>query len=95
MACDQWFRAIRPWPSPGRPGKGGVIYRLFMEPGSLVMERKMLLGIKPRAERPQPRLARLPLPAPRGTNAPEPRSSLAVGLKVTKRYLGHLTREGS
>jgi hypothetical protein len=24
---------------------------LFMEPGSLVMERKMLLGIKTRAER--------------------------------------------
>ena len=27
------------------------LYRLFMEPGSLVMERKMLLGIKQRAER--------------------------------------------
>jgi hypothetical protein len=77
------------------PPAARLFYRLFMEPGSLVMERKLLLGIKQRAERPQPRLARLPLPAPRGTNALEPRSSLAVGLKVTKRYLGHLTREGS
>ena len=31
---------------PARP-----FYLLFMEPGSLVMERKMLLGIKTRAER--------------------------------------------
>jgi hypothetical protein len=29
---------------------GRLFYRLFMEPGSLVMERKMLLGIKRRAE---------------------------------------------
>lgn len=29
-----------------------LFYVLFMEPGSLVMERKMLLGIKHRAERP-------------------------------------------
>jgi hypothetical protein len=28
-----------------------LLYTLFMEPGSLVMERKMLLGIKERAER--------------------------------------------
>ena len=28
-----------------------VFYALFMEPGSLIMERKMLLGIKQRAER--------------------------------------------
>ena len=28
-----------------------LIYRLFMEPGAFVMERKMLLGIKARAER--------------------------------------------
>jgi hypothetical protein len=28
-----------------------VFYLLFMEPGSLIMERKMLLGIKQRAER--------------------------------------------
>jgi hypothetical protein len=31
-----------------------LFYRLFMEPGSLVMERKMLLGIKRRAERAEP-----------------------------------------
>ena len=31
-----------------------LFYTLFMEPGSLVMERKMLVGIKQRAERPQP-----------------------------------------
>jgi hypothetical protein len=30
---------------------GRLFYLLFMEPGSLVMERKMLLGIKHRAER--------------------------------------------
>jgi hypothetical protein len=30
---------------------GRLFYLLFMEPGSLVMERKMLLGIKQRAER--------------------------------------------
>ena len=28
-----------------------MLYQLFMEPGSLIMERKMLLGIKQRAER--------------------------------------------
>jgi hypothetical protein len=31
-----------------------LLYTLFMEPGSLVMERKMLLGIKRRAERLSP-----------------------------------------
>ena len=30
---------------------GRLFYTMFMEPGSLVMERKMLLGIKQRAER--------------------------------------------
>ena len=30
---------------------GRLFYTVFMEPGSLVMERKMLLGIKQRAER--------------------------------------------
>lgn len=30
---------------------GRLFYPLFMEPGSLIMERKMLLGIKQRAER--------------------------------------------
>ncbi len=33
------------------PPAGRLLYLLFMEPGSLVMERKMLLGIKQRAER--------------------------------------------
>ena len=30
---------------------GRLFYTVFMEPGSLVMERKMLVGIKQRAER--------------------------------------------
>jgi hypothetical protein len=33
------------------PRAGRLFYTVFMEPGSLVMERKMLLGIKQRAER--------------------------------------------
>jgi hypothetical protein len=33
------------------PASARLFYLLFMEPGSLVMERKMLLGIKRRAER--------------------------------------------
>jgi hypothetical protein len=33
------------------PHVGRLFYTVFMEPGSLVMERKMLLGIKQRAER--------------------------------------------
>jgi hypothetical protein len=33
------------------PAAGRLFYTVFMEPGSLVMERKMLLGIKQRAER--------------------------------------------
>jgi hypothetical protein len=33
------------------PPGGRLFYTVFMEPGSLVMERKMLLGIKQRAER--------------------------------------------
>ncbi|MBU8860277.1 MULTISPECIES: SRPBCC family protein [unclassified Micromonospora] len=33
-----------------RPGPGRTAYRLVMEPGSLIMERRMLLGIKQRAE---------------------------------------------
>jgi hypothetical protein len=35
------------------PPLSRLFYPLFMEPGSLVMERKMLLGIKQRAERPR------------------------------------------
>jgi hypothetical protein len=38
-------RIAMPWTAPVRQ-----LYMLFMEPGSLVMERKMLLGIKERAE---------------------------------------------
>ena len=34
-----------------------LLYTLFMEPGSLVMERKMLLGLKQRAERREPIVA--------------------------------------
>jgi hypothetical protein len=36
---------------PGAPVGLRLFYRYVMEPGSLVMERKMLLGIKERAER--------------------------------------------
>ncbi|MFI7662305.1 SRPBCC family protein [Micromonospora parva] len=36
----------------GRPRPARIAYRLVMEPGSLVMERRMLLGIKQRAEGP-------------------------------------------
>ena len=36
---------------PASSALAGALYRLLMEPGSLVMERKMLLGIKERAER--------------------------------------------
>jgi len=32
------------------PPAGRLFYTVFMEPGSLIMERKMLLGIKQRAE---------------------------------------------
>ena len=37
--------------TPGAAWPSRVFYRYVMEPGSLVMERKMLLGIKERAER--------------------------------------------
>jgi hypothetical protein len=39
---------------PGAPLPVRVFNMLVMEPGSLVMERKMLLGIKQRAQRPRP-----------------------------------------
>jgi hypothetical protein len=38
--------------APGASVFSRLFSILFMEPGSLVMERKMLLGIKERAERP-------------------------------------------
>ena len=37
--------------APGAPAMTRLLYEYVMEPGSLVMERKMLLGIKQRAER--------------------------------------------
>lgn len=46
---------------PETPLPGRLLYRLIMEPGSWVMERKMLLGIKKRAEG---RLDIAPRPAP-------------------------------
>ena len=56
--------------TPGAPWPSRVFNRYVMEPGSLVMERKMLLGIKKRAER----LARLSkaqtIPAVRDAGAP-------------------------
>ena len=36
--------------TPSSSRVGGALYRLMMEPGSLVMERKMLQGIRQRAE---------------------------------------------
>ena len=44
--------------TPGGSWPSRVLYRYVMEPGSLVMERKMLLGIKERAERPAQEPAR-------------------------------------
>jgi hypothetical protein len=38
--------------TPGASGPARALYRYVMEPGSLIMERKMLLGIRQRAERP-------------------------------------------
>ena len=38
-------RIVTPWARPVR-----LFYTLVMEPGSLIMERKMLLGVKQRAE---------------------------------------------
>jgi len=40
--------------TPGSSVVGGALYRWVMEPGSLVMERKMLQGIRQRAERGAP-----------------------------------------
>ena len=37
--------------TPGASRVTRLVYRYFMEPGSLIMERKMLLGIKQRSER--------------------------------------------
>ena len=37
--------------TPGASWATRLVYRYFMEPGSLIMERKMLIGIKQRSER--------------------------------------------
>ncbi len=70
---------------------GRLFYRFFMEPGSLVMERKMLLGIKQRAERVTGpgkgtacRVPELPSAAPPGTNAPETRIPCALRWEVAR-----------
>jgi hypothetical protein len=45
-------RFIERWRTDYGPGLlNALVYRLFMEPGAFIMERKMLLGIKERAER--------------------------------------------
>jgi hypothetical protein len=51
--------------TPGASVAARFFYRYLMEPGSLVMERKMLLGIKARSER----LAKSAQAAPRATVA--------------------------
>jgi hypothetical protein len=43
--------AIWPWLAQMGSDRGGAYTMLVMEPGSLVMKRKMLIGIKQRAER--------------------------------------------
>jgi hypothetical protein len=49
---DHTTRLVERWQADYRPGlMNTLIYRLFMEPGAFIMQRKMLLGIKARAER--------------------------------------------
>jgi hypothetical protein len=49
---DRTTRFIKRWRTDYGPGLLNVlIYRLFMKPGAFIMERKMLLDIKARAER--------------------------------------------
>ncbi|MFD0000438.1 SRPBCC family protein [Nocardia sp. NPDC127526] len=67
------------------PGNGPVrrlAWSLVMEPGSLVMERKMLLGIKERAER-----TPLPPSSLLVTNGPEQRSESPYAPAVVTRTL--------
>lgn len=48
---DHSTRLIERWKADWSPGLSNTIfYRLFLEPGAFMMERKMLLGIKQRAE---------------------------------------------
>jgi hypothetical protein len=53
-----------------------LFYLLFMEPGSLVMERKMLLGIKHRAEDAARQATRLPRMSSAPADEPEPGDDL-------------------
>jgi hypothetical protein len=49
---DHTTRFIERWRADYGPGvMNTLIYRLFMEPGAFIMERKMLLTIKERAEK--------------------------------------------
>ena len=57
--------------TPGAPWPSRAFYRYVMEPGSLVMERKMLLGIKRRAEGLARESEAETSPAVRDTEAPE------------------------
>lgn len=48
---DGSTRLIERWKTDWNPSfKNDLFYRLFLEPGAFLMERKMLLGIKQRAE---------------------------------------------
>ncbi|MBI5566660.1 MAG: hypothetical protein HY870_17295 [Chloroflexi bacterium] len=49
---DHTTRLVERWLADYGPGlMNTLIYRLFMEPGAFIMQRKMLLGIKHRAEK--------------------------------------------
>jgi hypothetical protein len=44
-------RFVERWRADRGPGRlNQIAYRVFLEPGAFIMERKMLLGIKQRAE---------------------------------------------
>jgi hypothetical protein len=50
-SSDGSTRLIERWKTDWSPSlQNNVFYRMFMEPGAFLMERKMLLGIKQRAE---------------------------------------------
>ncbi|MGE5265225.1 MAG: hypothetical protein ACM3S0_17740 [Acidobacteriota bacterium] len=51
---DQTTRLIERWRADWNPSPQNTLFmRLFLEPGAFLMERKMLLGIKERAETPR------------------------------------------
>lgn len=55
---DAKTRLIERWKADWTPTlPNNVFYRAFLEPGAFVMEHKMLLGIKARAERKEKELA--------------------------------------